>query len=831
MSNNVLLAPLRSPYRFPRDARVKHDFSQFSLARHGITDMKDYVTTPPAQESRNVHVNESLKRQIRHVADEGIWFLDRNGKIVFCNHRMSQMLGYTASEIAGHDWTDFVLLEDREHARNRLERSWRGDCERFDFRFRHKNGAEVCTAARTCPNSDDIQDISGIIGIFTDVAEQQRIEQALREWEQRLQLALAAAQLHIWTMDLSSHMVFASVGAATIFGLANDEPISYKAWLERIHPLDRKYVANACETLVDGKNRYDIQYRICRSDGELRWVNVQAIVVQGAQHRSRQIYGVVADITEQKRAERELHQRQQEFKTLVENAPDIISRLDRNLRHLYVNPAVETAWGINVGDYLGRSKAELGLPQSMVKPWEESARTAFATGVEQRFNFSFPKDGVTHYYSARVLPEFDSEGTVESVLCITYDETGRTEIELERNALLMREQTARHEAEAAMRARDEFLAMVSHELRSPLNGIQNWAHVLETQLPAQASTVAQRALQGIRTGVTQQVQLIENLLDVTGLMSGKLHLTKRPLPLLLSIQAAVASIAPLAATKHIDIETTYDINVEQIDGDPDRIKQVIWNLLSNAVKFTSYGGRIWVHAFTRDGMAVITVRDNGVGISSQFLPQLFHSFHQADASTTRAQGGLGLGLSMTRHLVELHGGRISVESPGEGQGATFSVLLPLLDAADETSIPEPSTSSRVSPSLRNVRILLVDDHEEARESLSTFLRQSGARVTAAASGSDALRSLESLHDAELPQILLCDIAMPDEDGYSVLRRVRAWRDDAGSPLRQLPAVALTAFAQNDDRLRALTAGFQMYLAKPIAPQELVTIITGLTRRN
>jgi PAS domain S-box-containing protein len=762
------------------------------------------------------------------AADDGVWYLHRNGKVSFCNQRLSQMLGYAASDIVGHDWTDFLVLEDRAHAQTRIERCLRGSSERIDFRFRHKNGAEVWTTARLWPNNDDIDHITGLIGVFTDIAERHRTEQALYEWEQRLQLALAAAQLHIWTMDLSSHVVTASAGAADIFGMSSDEPVAYEDWLDRVHPSDRQVVVRACESLVKGKARYDIQYRVVRPDGEIRWVNVQAIVVQGSHRRARHIYGVAADITEQKRAERELYQRQQEFKTLVENAPDIISRLDRELRHLYVNPAVESAWGVSIGDYLGRSKAELGLPHGMVKSWEDAARAAFATGREQHFNFSFPKDGATRYYSARVLPEFDRDGLVESVLCIAYDETDRTEIQIERDALLMRTQTARNEAEAATRARDEFLAVVSHELRSPLNAIQSWTHVLETQLPSQASQVVQRALQGIRTGVAQQVRLIENLLDVTGMISGKLHLAKRPLPFLPVVQSAVESVMSLAATKHITIDTQYDINIEQIEGDADRIRQVIWNLLSNAIKFTPYAGHIWVHTFMRDESVVVTVRDNGVGISPAFLPQIFRRFRQADASNTRAHGGLGLGLSMAHHLVELHGGRIAVESPGEGQGATFSVSFPLFDV-DDIAAPSSETS-RISPSLRNLRILVVDDYEEARESLTTLLSQNGAKITAASSGEEALRSLNALSSEELPQILLCDIAMPDENGYSVLRRIRAWRSADGSePLNKIPAVALTAFAQSDDRLRAFSAGFQVYLAKPIAPQELISVVVGLTR--
>jgi len=525
------------------------------------------------------------------------------------------------------------------------------------------------------------------------------------------------------------------------------------------------------------------------------------------------------------------------FKTLVENSPDVISRIDRNMRHLYVNPAIEAAFGLKAAAYLGKTKAELGFPAEMVQAWNTAAQAAFQTGDEQQFGYALGPGGKTRHFSTRVIPEPDRDGNVDSLMCITYDVTERTTMEKERDELLTRERTARIQAEMAARARDEFLAIVSHELRAPLNGIQSWAHVLENYVnDASAATLVKRALNGIKTGVAQQVRLIEDLLDVTRMMSGKLRLVKQPLALLPVIQAAVESVRALAAAKHISILDGYKITNEQIEGDSDRIQQIIWNLLSNAVKFTPENGHIWMTAERIDSHVCIAIRDDGSGISADFLPHIFYRFSQEDTSSTRGHSGLGLGLFLVRRLIELHGGSVNVESPGSGKGATFFVFLPLRTQREKyalTTRPEDGSDTHLAlPSLKGLRILLVDDQEEARESLTVVLATSGANVFAAASSREALSWLPTLTASEMPDVLICDIAMPGEDGYAVLRKIRAWKTDNDfTPLHRLPALALTAFSQREDRIRALTAGFQMHVTKPVAPEELIVVIATMVSRE
>ena len=407
-------------------------------------------------------------------------------------------------------------------------------------------------------------------------------------------------------------------------------------------------------------------------------------------------------------------------------------------------------------------------------------------------------------------------------------------IEDERRAgLLARERSARADAENATLARDQFLAIVSHELRSPLNGIQSWAHVLENQL-REAEPPIQRALNGIRIGVDQQVRLIDDLLDVTRAISGNLGLAKQPMPLLPVLADAVESLRALAQEKGLQIVTDYGIRESEIHGDPDRIRQIFVNLVSNAVKFTPSGGCIWVTARVDGAMASVEVRDNGAGVPPEFLPYLFDPFRQADqGSSSRAQEGLGLGLALVQRLAELHGGHVGCESAGLDRGATFRVQLPLRKTSGARVIVEPGTADRPSPtlpSLAGIRVLLIDDHREARESLATLLSQAGASVETAASGQDAMRLLEAGAGAEPPEVIVCDIAMPEEDGYATLKRIRRWEEgNAGRARARRPAVALSAFTQREDRIRALSEGFQMHLTKPVAPAELVIVISNVAR--
>jgi PAS domain S-box-containing protein len=385
---------------------------------------------------------------------------------------------------------------------------------------------------------------------------------------------------------------------------------------------------------------------------------------------------------------------------------------------------------------------------------------------------------------------------------------------------------AKQIAEEASRLKDEFLATVSHELRTPLTSILGWVHLLRTR-QHDPQKVAQ-AVEVIERNARSQAQLIDDLLDVSRIILGKMRLDVQPLDLGLLIEAAIESVRPAAEAKGVRLQKTLDTGVGAVSGDAARLQQVVWNLLSNAVKFTPKGGRVQVRLERINSHVEITVSDSGIGIRPEFLPHVFERFRQADQTMRRQQGGLGLGLAIVRHLVELHGGEVGVESPGEGQGTTFRVVLPIMIVHQAARGPQrvhPRVSTRSGPlevmqRLDGVRILVVDDEADTRDLLATLLRQYGAQVTTAHSAQAALQAIVQ----QPSDVLVSDIGMPGEDGYALIRQIRSLPATQGG---QTPAVALSAYARPEDRIQALQAGYQTHLAKPVEPAELVAVIASL----
>ncbi|HXM34205.1 MAG TPA: ATP-binding protein [Pyrinomonadaceae bacterium] len=399
----------------------------------------------------------------------------------------------------------------------------------------------------------------------------------------------------------------------------------------------------------------------------------------------------------------------------------------------------------------------------------------------------------------------------------------------ERERLLAREQLARAEAETANRLKDQFLATVSHELRTPLNAIIGWSHMLRGGKLNQAG--AARAVETIERNAKAQAQLIEDLLDVSRMITGKLHLNMAQVDVAAVINMAIDCLQLAADSKGIQLEVTLDPSARHVEGDSNRLQQVVSNLLANSIKFTPAEGRIAVRLKRLRSSLQIQVSDTGVGISSDFLPFIFDRFRQADGSSTRNQGGLGLGLAIVQHLVELHGGTVGAESEGEGCGATFTIQLPLAIKEEGRKGRRVSRSLRPGengsghgeplPSLDQIQILLVDDDRDTLQIISAQLTECKARVETATSAAEALEKLQWYE----PDVLVSDLAMPDEDGYSLIDKIRAL--EAGKD-KQIPAIALTAYVRVEDRTRALSAGFNLFVPKPVQPNELVAAIANLT---
>jgi PAS domain S-box-containing protein len=531
----------------------------------------------------------------------------------------------------------------------------------------------------------------------------------------------------------------------------------------------------------------------------------------------------LADITERKRGEERLRHQLAFTSAITGHLGEGVFALDRDGKITFANPAAERMLGLREPDLLGRPLGELlharaGEGPQAEDPLPEVLR--FASTVHRDGGAISRADGSSLAVSHTCSP-IVTGGEVVGAVLVFHDATERQQMEERRQRLLAREQGAREEAEKANRMKDEFLAMLSHELRTPLSAIAGWAHILRegTLEPVEAA----RAIEVIDRNARVQGQLISDILDVSRIISGKLRLEKRPVAAAVPVEAAIDTVRPTAEAKQVRLEASLEPDAGQVFADPDRLQQVVWNLLTNAIKFTPDGGVVSIRLARAGAQQLeIVVRDSGDGISPEFVPHVFERFRQADSSTTRPHGGLGLGLAIVRHLVEAHGGTVVAESAGKGKGACFTVRLPRHDAAAPAAEAEPSVPAEAPVrSLEHIRVLLVDDDPDTRGMMQTVLAQRGAQVTAASSAAEALACVER----ETPDVLLSDIGMPGMDGYALIRELRE-RPSA----RGIPAAALTAYAHADDRGQAIAAGYQLHVAKPVEPAELVAVVASLAGR-
>jgi signal transduction histidine kinase/CheY-like chemotaxis protein len=441
--------------------------------------------------------------------------------------------------------------------------------------------------------------------------------------------------------------------------------------------------------------------------------------------------------------------------------------------------------------------------------------------VERRY---VRKDGSAVWVYVNVVALRDERGNPIRATVSALDITGRRQAEERFEEALAREQEARGEAERANRSKDEFIAMVTHELRSPLNAILGWTTALRRA--RHEEELHDRGLEVIERSARMQSQLIEDLMDTARAISGKLRLEVRPMDLAEVIEKAMEVVRPAAEAKGVLLDARLDRNVGQITGDPDRLQQVFWNLLSNAVKFTDGGGRVRVRLERVDPYVQTTVSDTGRGIKPEFLPYVFDRYQQAGPWGGRRASGLGLGLSLTRQLVEMHGGRVAAESEGEGKGATFTVKLPVRAVYTAETEGAPSASGQ-RKSLEGLWAVVVDDEADARDLVTSVLELRGARVTAFASAREALDLLTD-DTGPRPDILISDLSMPVEDGISLITKLREWERTHGGAM---PAVALTAFGRAQDRIRALEAGFQTHATKPAELAELIVVVRSLIQNG
>lgn len=691
----------------------------------------------------------------------------------------------------------------------------------------------------------------------------------------------------------SQRINFVSEYVEKMLGYGTNEWLSTpNFWLSIVHPDDTERAAREAAAIFASGKGGTSRFRWKAKDGRVIWVEAQSVVVCDDSETPIGMRGVTMDITERKRAE-DAQRFLAEASGLLASSLDYETTLAsvaklavpnladwcvvhiigdngrlRQLAVVHTDPAKEEAArkhqerypvdpdaAIGVPNVLRTGRAEfyplvnqerlallaqneevaaalrrLDLKSCMIVPLVARNRTlgtiTLATAESNRY-YDVNDLTLAENLAHRIALAVDNAGLYREAQDAV---TAREDALRIRDELLRREHVAREEAETANRAKDEFLATVSHELRTPLNAILGWAHMLRANKLDQ--TTQTRALETIERNAKSQAQLIEDILDVSRIVTGKLRLEVRPVELAAVIDAAIDAVRPAADAKGIRIETILDPRAGPVSGDPNRLLQIVWNLVSNAVKFTGKGGRVQVQLQRVGSYVKIVVSDTGQGISAEFLPYVFDRFRQADATSTRRHGGLGLGLAIVRHLVEMHGGTADANSPGEGMGATFIVKLPLIvariDRRDGDRVhPTSGGSISLEPSsrLEGVSVMVVDDEPDTREMLRIMIGQLGADVRTCASSEEAMRLLSEWK----PDVIVSDIEMRDEDGYELMRKVRQSEANRGS--RKVPAIALTAYGRVEDRSRALSAGYQMHIAKPAEPEELAAVIASLAARS
>ena len=535
------------------------------------------------------------------------------------------------------------------------------------------------------------------------------------------------------------------------------------------------------------------------------------------------LIGSTIDISDRKLAEAALRESEWRFRRLVESNMFGVAFGDFTGRFHYANDYFIKMVGYSREEIETGQVRWMDITPAEFLPLDERAGVELRTkGVAMQFEKEYiRKDGtrVPILIGSALLNAPYSQS--QEVITFYVDLTTQRQVQAELARSLAAEQAARADAETANRIKDEFLAVLSHELRSPLNPILGWTKLLQSQTYTPEETA--QALATIERNAKLQAQLIEDLLDVSRILRGKMALTICPVNLVTTIEAALETVRLAAEAKNIQIDTNLDQSIGRVSGDAARLQQIIWNLLTNAVKFTPQGGRVEVSLMQVDSLAQIQVRDTGKGINPDFLPYVFDYFRQEDGAITRKFGGLGLGLAIVRHLTEQHGGTISVESAGENQGATFTVYFPL--QANAAAVVEEDATPPQVLDLRHLKILVVDDEADMRELMRIILISYGAQVKVVASTIEVLNVLESWQ----PDLLISDIGMPEMDGYMLLRQVRQLPPAQGG---QIPAIALTAYAGEYDQRQALAAGFQKHLPKPVEPGQLAeAIVTLITARH
>ncbi|HST51762.1 MAG TPA: PAS domain S-box protein [Pyrinomonadaceae bacterium] len=803
-------------------------------------------------------------------------YVDASERYRFNNKAHENWLGRTRSELYGLSVREVFGDTQYEELRPFVERALAGEETVVEKEFEYPDGSLRAVRVTFVPDAGEGGGVRGFVAVVKDLTRQKHAEASLR-FRSRL---LDTVEQAVIATDLAGKIIYWNQHAEKLYGWSAEEAVGRD--IVEITPAEssREQAAEIMSRLVAGET-WSGEFDLRRRDGVAFPALVTDTPIHDEAGRLVGIVGVSADITERRRAEAAMREAEKralsEYETLLQRLSHLAESLGTARDHLHIFrdlrdfavvsvPCVgifislydgardvrlaKYAWGdgeeVDVSQLPPMPVASEGPNSRAVRTrqvvitndyWEQKQKNMGQLGV-----LVGPDNGLRPQ-SSLVVPMATMGRIVGTVEVQSYENHAYREehvtamkmaanlaaVAIENMRLLQFESSARRAAEEANRLKDEFLATLSHELRTPLTAILGWSSMLrDARLDEPTRSTALEIIE--RNARTQQ-QIVDDILDVSRIITGQLRLEAEPTDLRAVVEAATDTVRPAATAKSINLRATFEPDTEPVMGDPRRLQQVVWNLLLNAVKFTHIGGEVCVRVEREGAHARVVVSDTGAGIATDFLPFIFDRFRQGDQSTTRTHGGLGLGLAIVRHLVELHGGTVRAESEGAGRGSTFTVELPLLrneeratrneERADDIGVKSAIRDPR-SETLGGLRVLVVDDEPDALNLIKVILEKRGASVTAVESADAAWRALEdSSHD-----LLLCDIGMPGEDGYQLIRRLRARESARG--VKTL-AIALTAYAGESDRAQALEAGFQLHVAKPIDPAGLVSVIEGLIK--
>ena len=814
------------PYVIPQSG-CKGFFDGYYSPRHdekgevigGVAIIRDVTDRKIAEAS----ALDEHRRLAFHVENTPLAVIewDHEFKVLRWSPAAQKLFGWKAEEVMGKRFSDweFVVPEDYDVVNQVGHRQNQGQ-ERHGI-SRNRNYTKLRSILHCEWYNSALYTEAGklvsVLSLVLDVTVATRIEEALRKSEAQYRLLFESNPQAMWVYDLTT-LRFLAVNNAAVrhYGYSRAEFLDMT--IKDIRPpedvkLLENYLASENGEVVNAG-----EWRHRKKDGTI--INVEITSNRLTFGGRAAEFVLVHDITERKKAETALRISEDRYRDLVDNSHELICTHDLEGRVLSVNPWAARVLGYPQNSLVGINIRDGLLPEYREK-FDDYLRTVITEGSARgvmKVRTATGEIRLWEYYNT-----LRTEGVEKPIVRgMAHDAT-------ERRQALKREKEARLEAEAANRVKDEFLSTLSHELRTPLTAIMGWADLLLNDEVEPEKR--QQAIETIFRNANSQCQLINDLLEVSRIITGKLRLEFVACELHSVIEAAAESIRPTAEAKGVRLQVLLEPNIGPVYGDRERLQQVVWNLLSNGVKFTQRGGLVQVTLQRINSHVEIVVNDTGVGIRSDFLPHVFDRFRQADGSTTRNYGGLGLGLAIVRHLVELHGGTAWAESPGENQGSRFTVRLPAMTPSEHPSpeeLKQPAIAvtesrDRQPSSLEGLRVLVVDDEIDARTLLSAMLERCGAQVVAVSSAREGLESVESWK----PDVLIADIGMPVEDGYGLIKKIRALPKERGG---QTPALALTAYARTEDRVRALSEGYQSHLAKPVDRYELAAVITSLGHR-